>query len=93
MRDRYSGDIVRSYLSENNLGGDFKRSEMADVSNLAVCLYCITDTPFTLSLPCYSMAGEVLEPINHQRSFPIMHIHYSIQHTEEKYGVRIVQGD
>ena len=87
--DRYNRDIAISDLSENSLGV-LNTVKWLDGSNSFVCFHYITDTVLFLSLPYYSMPVEVLEPINHARSFPIMHLHDSTQLRKEKYGVRIV---
>jgi hypothetical protein len=74
MRDRYNGDIAVSNMPENNLGV-LNAVKWLDDVNSVVCFHYITNTVLFLSLPYYSMPVEVLEPINHTRPFPIMHLH------------------
>jgi hypothetical protein len=78
MHDRYNRDIVISDLSENNLVV-LNGVKWEDECNLAVCFHYITDTVLFLYLPFYSIPVEVLETINHARSFPIMQLHDSFQ--------------
>jgi len=92
MRDRYNGVIAISDLSENDLGV-LNAVKWLDGCYSVVSFHYITDTVFLLSLPHYSTPVEALEPINHARSFPILHLHDSTQHRKDKYGVRILQGD
>jgi len=92
MGDRYNGVIAISDLSENNLVV-LKAVKWLDECNSVVCSHYVTDTVLFLSLPHYSTPVEMLEPINHARFFPIMHLHDSTQQRKDKYGVRILQGD